>query len=108
VRGVLPVPACHSELQVRRERVRVLPHGLPLHVPRKVLPRPLPLEYSRTLLRGIFFSFGFGYPFFYCPFFFPIFLLYFDFVFWLMWILSSAYQLALVVKRLIVVVLVVR
>ena len=45
VRAVLPVPARHRELQVRAG-VRVLPHRLPLHVPRQVLSGALPLAYT--------------------------------------------------------------
>ena len=45
VRAVLPVPARHRELQVRAG-LRVLPHRLPLHVPRQVLSGALPLAYT--------------------------------------------------------------
>jgi len=46
VRAVLPVPARHGELPVRAAGLRVVPRRLPLHVPRQVLPRPLPLVFS--------------------------------------------------------------
>ena len=45
VRAVLPVPARHRELQVRADGLRILPHRLPLHVPRQVLSGALPLAY---------------------------------------------------------------
>ena len=43
VRAVLPVSARHGKLPVRAGGLRVVPRRLPLHVPRQVLPRPLPL-----------------------------------------------------------------
>lgn len=48
VRAVLPVPARHRELQVRAG-LRVLPHRLPLHVPRQVLSGALPLVWMTAL-----------------------------------------------------------